>query len=96
MRFVSERPRRSSPPDHERVLGSGVIERGRQSRSLGLRPTHGVGEDAVAAGGVEGIPLQGQVLVVGGDAGIANVHTPIVSKVSAECKEQNGDFETRF
>ncbi len=89
-------PQAIEPPDDQRIPHPAVIEGVTQSGSLGFRSTHGVSEDAIAAGGVQRISLQRQVLITSRNARIAKVYTDIVSKVSVDCKKQNGDFETRL
>ncbi len=42
------------------------------------------------------VPLLEQTSVVSQDAGTADWHTAIASKVSDDIKKQNGDFETRL
>jgi hypothetical protein len=61
-------------PDHQRIVGTHVVERGVQLRTVALGATGFFGKDALAPRGVEGIELQGEVLIVGRDTSIANGH----------------------
>ena len=49
---------------------------------LGAGAGHGVGEDAFASGGGQGVPLQGGVLVDGQDASIAQKHATFSDKIN--------------
>src|SRR5207245_6663595 len=55
------------PPHRQHVPLPEVVERLLQSRPVAAGAAHGVGEDAIAPGGGEGIALQIQNLLEGGE-----------------------------
>src|SRR5206468_3117279 len=58
------------PPDHQGVPHPEMIECLHQSRPLCLRPTLGIAVDLLAAGLLQRIKLQGEILVVSTDTSI--------------------------
>ena len=62
------------PPHHQGVTGPGEGEGLGEAGPLGERAGGGVGEDPFAASLGEGVLLEGQGLVGGGDAGVADQH----------------------
>ena len=80
---VLERPTQAiETPDDERIPFPEIAEDLVQLWSLGFRPTGGLGIDLAAAGLLQRIQLQVESLFSGRDPGVANIHTPIVSKRS--------------
>jgi hypothetical protein len=73
-----------------------MMERLRSSGTLRPGAAQGVGHDTVAVNGDRRLALATEILVLGRDPRIANVLAEIVSKVSSDYSERNGDFETRF
>ena len=71
-------------PDDEGVPlageGEGLIE----ARPLGTGPAGLVGEDPLAPGLGQGVVLEVELLVGGGDAGIADEHGPLRSPIVPE------------
>ena len=65
-------------PDDQGVAGSELVEDLGEDGAVGAGAAGGLGEHPVAAGGLEGVDLEGGLLVGGGDAGIAEEvsHTP--------------------
>ena len=61
------------PPHHQAVGGSGALQRTRQPRTVLDRPGGMVYEDAVHSGPLERVQLQGLVLGVGADPGVADL-----------------------
>jgi len=74
---VDQVPQRPSepvqPPHHQAVPGSGALQRTRQTRTVLDRPGGMVYEDAVHSGPLKGVQLQGLVLGVGADPGVADL-----------------------
>jgi hypothetical protein len=60
------------PPHHERVAGTHVVKARVELRALADRPGPDVFEDAGAAGLLERVELQREVLLAGGDPGVAD------------------------
>jgi hypothetical protein len=75
---VEELPQRAGQavelPDYQCIVGAHRVERRVELRPVALGATGYLGLDALAPRGVEGIELQGKILVVGRDTGIANGH----------------------
>jgi hypothetical protein len=67
-------PQPIQPPDHHGVASAQDGHEGGQANALGLGPAGRVLNHTLAAGLLQGIALQVQVLVVGRHAGIANQH----------------------
>lgn len=61
-------------PDDEHIAFSEGLKRCLQTRSAPGGPADLVFEELFAAGGLQGVPLQVEVLVVGQDPGIADEH----------------------
>ena len=59
-------------PDHERVAGSEELKAGVELGAMAQRPGADIAEYASAAGLPERVELQGEVLIVGGDARVAD------------------------
>jgi len=59
-------------PDDEGVAGAQVVEGRGQAGAVGLPGGDLLLEDAEASGGVQGVELELEVLLVGGDAGEAD------------------------
>jgi hypothetical protein len=59
-------------PDHERVAGSEELKAGVELGAIAQRPGADIAEYASAAGLLERVELQGEVLIVGGDARVAD------------------------
>jgi len=97
-RVLQGAPEPVEPPDDEEIAFPDIVERLLQSRPVFARPAGGIGEDAVASRSNEGVLLQIEDLLEGGDAGIADggSHGFIVSKISDECKRWDIDTETAF
>jgi hypothetical protein len=67
-------------PDHQLILGAQEVEGSLEGRALGAgAPALLLLEDLGAASGLQGIALQVQVLVLGGDARVADQHVTIVA-----------------
>ena len=77
-RWRRERPRRSSFQTTRMSPGRELVEDLGEDRAVGAGAAGGLGEYPVAAGGLEGVDLEGGLLVGGGDAGVAEEvsHTP--------------------
>jgi len=72
---VLERPAQAvQAPDDQCVAGAHERECLLEARPLGLGAAHLVGKNFLAAGLLEGVGLQVEVLFAGGDAGIAYEH----------------------
>ena len=68
-------------PDDEGVPRADEVEGLLEAPALGLGAAGRDGEDPLAAGLPEGIPLERGGLLLGGDAGIADEHAAIVSQL---------------
>lgn len=73
-----------------------AIEAGgrRKRRRLGVALRRGI-DAAVASSRPQCITPRREVLTIGRNAGSANEHATIVSKVSDDCKKDSGEGETR-
>ncbi len=67
-------PETVQPPGHKGVASAQVAQGAVQSAPLGPRAGGGVLEGPLAAGPGEDVPLEVEALVLGGDAGVADVH----------------------
>ena len=74
------------PPDHDGVAGAGVAEGLFPVGAVILEPTHRVGVELIAISLLQGVQLEVQRLLVGGDPGIPNLHRASVSQRHAIIK----------
>jgi hypothetical protein len=89
-------PQAVEAPDDEGMSRSRVGQGFLQGFSLDQSPTGGLGEDLAAAGLGQGIQLEVENLLPGGDPRVSDVHTTIVSKLVGQRKEQSIDYDTGF
>src|SRR5262245_53463828 len=61
-------------PDDERVVRAHIVESGMELRAVALGATRFLGIDTRAPRRLEGIELQGEVLILGGYTGITDGH----------------------
>jgi hypothetical protein len=80
----------------EDIARTHIVERLLQARPVAATAAGGVGDDACAPRRSEGVLLQIEELLEGGDAGIADGggHILVVSKTSAKGKRRDVDSET--
>jgi hypothetical protein len=79
-RWRRERPRRSSLPDDQGVAGPELVEDLGEDGPVGAGAAGGLGEHPMAAGSGEGVDLELEVLVGGGDAGVAKQVSPALER----------------
>ena len=73
-KVLERAPQAIQAPDDQGVAGAHEGESRLQARSLGLGAAHLVGEDLRAAGLLERVGLEIEILFAGGDAGVAYEH----------------------
>ena len=73
-------------PDDQGIAGAHVGQRLREAGPLGGRAALGIGEHTLTAGSLEGILLQGEGLLVGRDAGVANQHALLSQNASRQSR----------
>ena len=89
-------------PDGEGIPRAEEGEGFRQATALILGPAGHVGEDSLAAGVGEGVALEVEALILGGDTRVADEHATLrcgphgrsVSELSGPVKFRDLDFET--
>jgi hypothetical protein len=92
-------PQPIQPPDHEGVPGPQEFLAGGQPCALRHRAADAVDEDFFAAGARQGVLLERQVLLMGGDPGVADVHRSsclVVKQLVGVQKYLNVVFVTLF
>lgn len=82
------------PPDYEYITGAEKVEGFGETGPFALATGDGVGEDTLTVGGGEGILLQGEGLLEGGNTRITNIHALIVAQAVKQYKIQDEEYKT--